>query len=112
MFGDSDKFRASVVRYGFGASYELTPESDFQFTPVVEPVGWTVTGGYGTGSIDGTVATLFIEDAGGTNVMNLKIGARMGSVGSQGSVYAGWGTALTNSVWYSDIIRLEYRYVF
>ena len=36
----------------------------------------------------------------------------MGSAGSRGSFHAGWGFALTDAVWYGDIVRLEYRYVF
>ena len=50
------------------------------------------------------------SDAGGTNIVNLKLGARF--VVDKGSFYAGWGHALTDDVWYGDIVRVEYRYSF
>ena len=50
-------------------------------------------------------------DAGGTNIVNLKIGART-AVSPQSSFYVGYGKALTDAVWYDDIVRVEYRYVF
>jgi hypothetical protein len=40
----------------------------------------------------------------------LKIGAR--AIFGQGSVYAGYGHALTDQDWYDNIFRFEYRYSF
>ena len=52
-----------------------------------------------------------MADASGTNIVNLKIGART-SFGRHNSVYVGFGQAVTHSVWYEHIVRLEYRYSF
>jgi hypothetical protein len=72
-----------------------------RFAPVVELVGWHVLSGYQTG---GT------PDATGTNIVNLKVGAR--TAFDRGSVYVGYGHALTTARWYEDIVRFEYRYSF
>jgi hypothetical protein len=69
---------------------------------VGEVVGWRVFGGFKTPT-QGEV------DADGDNIVNLKLGARIG-FDRKNSVYAGFGTALTDNVWYEEIIRLEYRY--
>jgi hypothetical protein len=71
---------------------------------VVELVGWHVT----AGNLTPTDLTNF--DASGTDIVNLKIGVRVGF--GRGSVYAGYGKALTDAVWYNDIVRFEYRYGF
>ncbi len=55
----------AVLRYGFGVGYDALPEGPLRFTPVVELVGWTVTSGIVTGSSDGTLTGLDIQDAGG-----------------------------------------------
>jgi len=44
------------------------------------------------------------------NIVNLKIGARIGV--DRSSFYAGYGHALTDDAWYTDIVRFEYRYSF
>jgi hypothetical protein len=49
-------------------------------------------------------------DASGTDIVNLKIGVRVGI--DRGSFYAGYGRALTDAAWYTDIVRFEYRYSF
>ena len=41
-------------------------------------------------------------------IVNLKIGGRV-STANGGSFYVGWGTALTDNVWYDHILRFEYR---
>ena len=74
-------------------------------------VGWTVLNGLASGSIDGTGATAFVEDASGDTIVNLKLGIRFGFSRSD-SLYAGFGRALTSEVWYNDIFRLEYRRTF
>jgi hypothetical protein len=66
------------------------------------PVGWNVTGGQQTGTP---------SSASGINIVNLKIGARMG-FGGHSSLYVGYGKALTSAGWYDQIVRVEYRYSF
>ena len=51
------------------------------------------------------------NDASGTNIFNIKIGARL-AWDDSGSIYGGWGRALTDQHWYHDIVRLEYRQTF
>ena len=98
----SDKFAGTVVVYGVGASVELAPESRVRFAPVVELFGWRVVSGFQTSTFG---------PADGLNILNLKIGARVG-VGDRASFYFGYGHALTDATWYDNIFRLEYRYGF
>ena len=74
------------------------------WAPVVELVGWSVTGGFQTGAGGPTSAS-------GTNIVNVKIGARMG-FGGHSSLYVGYGGPVTSADWYNDIVRIEYRYSF
>ncbi len=97
-----EKFAGSVLSYGFGPSYEIFSTERVQFAPVVELVGWHVLGGFQT-----TTAS----DAGGTDIVNLKFGARA-TWTNGGSIYAGYGRALTDADWYQDIFRFEYRLSF
>ena len=78
---------------------------------MVEVVGWTVLDGLASGSIDGTGATAFVEDASGDTIVNLKLGVRM-ATSKHDSFYVGYGRALTGDVWYQDIARVEYRWTF
>jgi hypothetical protein len=98
----SDKFSGDVFFYGIGPSFEVYRSDRVRFAPVVELVGWRVLGGFQTGTP---------SDATGTNIVNLKIGART-SWNYQSSFYAGYGHALTSASWYEDIVRFEYRYSF
>ena len=104
-------FSSTVVRYGFGGSYDINPDSRVVFAPVVELVAWSVAGGYATTTEDGTAATVGVERA-ATTIVNLKLGARLTLDDNPGSLYLGWGTALTSSAWYENIFRIEYRYAF
>ena len=99
----SDKFAGDVLFYGIGPSYELyrSYNEDWTITPVVELVGWRVLNGFATG--DG--------DASGTNIVNLKGGARIGWR-DEASLYIGYGRALTEATWYDNILRVEYRVTF
>lgn len=97
-----DKFAGTVIIYGAGASVELAPDSRVRFAPVVELFGWHVVDGFQT-------STLGPADS--TDILNLKIGARLG-IGDRGSIYVGYGRALTDATWYHDIVRVEYRYGF
>jgi hypothetical protein len=95
------RFSGNVLFYGVGPSYELYSSDRVRFTPVVELVGWSVLSGFETGATP--------EASGGTNIVNLKIGART-EFGAHSSVYVGYGRALTSADWYNSILRVEYRY--
>ncbi len=97
-----DKFSGNIFFYGIGPSYEVYRSGRLRFAPVVELVGWHLVGGF---------QTTTPSDASGTNIVNLKVGART-SWNNQGSFYIGYGHALTSSDWYDNILRLEYRRTF
>lgn len=97
----SDKFAGNVFFYGIGPSFEVYRSDTVRFAPVVELVGWRVLSGFATPT----------GDASGTNVVNLKLGART-VWNTRSSFYIGWGHALTTASWYDDIVRFEYRYAF
>lgn len=109
MYDADDDFSGGVFRYGVGVGYDVTPTSPVRFTPVVELVGWTVTGGIATTSTDGTLTGVGFEDASGTT-LNVKVGVRLG-VRRSDAIFVGYGRALTNDVWYQNIVRVEYRLV-
>jgi hypothetical protein len=102
--GFSQGFAGNLFFYGIGPSYKLINGERFRLAPVIELVGWNVTGGLQTGT--GTPSS-----ASGINIVNLKIGARMG-FGGHSSLYVGYGKALTSADWYDQIVRVEYRYSF
>jgi hypothetical protein len=125
-------FAGDVFFYGIGPSYLLINGEHFKLAPVVEMFGWHVLSGLGTlpgsftqpgsnnplpsnyiCSIDntGTTGLGCSNSAGGTNIVNLKVGLRT-SFGNRNSVYVGFGQAVTHAVWYEHIIRIEYRYSF
>jgi hypothetical protein len=97
-----DKFSGNVLTYGIGPSFDVYRSNRVRLSPVVELVGWRVLSGF---------QTTTPGDASGTNIVNLKFGARA-SWGTGGSIYAGYGRALTEADWYNDIVRVEYRYSF
>jgi hypothetical protein len=94
-------FSGRLFYYGIGPSFTVYETARTRLAPVVELVGWHVQDGNQTADD---------SDAEGTNIVNLKIGARF--VVDKGSFYAGWGHALTDAVWYHNIFRVEYRYSF
>jgi hypothetical protein len=96
-----DKFAGKVIHYGIGPSFDVYSDGRTRFAPVVEIFGWHVVDGYST-----------FENApvNGVNIVNIKIGARLAS--GLNSVYVGWGKALTDTTWYDNLIRFEYRYGF
>ena len=102
-------YAGDIFFYGFGPSYQLVNRENIKFAPVVELFGWHVLGGLET--VETPAGTPAVADASGTNIVNLKIGART-SFGRHNSVYAGFGQAVTHSVWYEHLVRLEYRYSF
>ena len=105
----SDQFAGDVFFYGIGPSYVIYSGERVRFAPVVELVGWGVLGGFQThfgGLVIGAA-----DDASGTNIVNIKVGACT-SIGAHNSFYVGYGRALTNAAWYKDLVRVEYRYSF
>lgn len=95
----SDKFSGRVIYYGIGPSIDLITRGSLRFAPVFELVGWHVVDGFSTadgGAIDGI------------NVVNAKFGGRL-VVDDRNSLYVGYGHALTDAVWYDDVLRFEYR---
>ena len=96
------KFAGSVLSYGIGPSVEVYSTGNVSLAPVVELVGWHVLSGFQTSDA---------ADASGTNIVNLKFGARA-SWGNGSSIYGGYGRALTDADWYNDIFRFEYRLSF
>jgi hypothetical protein len=96
-------YAGDVLYYGIGPSFEVYRTPRLVFAPVVELVGWHVNGGQ-------------VQDSGNlgsasTNIVNLKFGART-TFDERNSIYVGYGHALTDAVWYTDILRIEYRYSF
>ena len=97
-------YSGDVFHYGFGPSYEVVRTDRVSISPIVELVGWHVFGGQAQ-----TSGALL--PAAGTNIANLKIGARA-TIDTRSSIYIGWGRALTDAQWYSSIVRFEYRHSF
>jgi len=106
--GTSPGFQGDVITYGLGPSYELYRGERVRFAPVVELVGWRVLGGLQT---NGDFFPSPVVSAEGTDIVNLKIGART-AIGNHNSFYLGYGQALSHELWYKHIVRLEYRYTF
>jgi len=115
----SGGFAGDVFFYGFGPSYELPIHSShFGIAPVLELVGWRVLSGLWSETSNlqlmtptAPAVTNPVDTAGGTNIMNLKAGARI-TIGNHSSLYAGYGRAITQMYWYLKIFRIEYRYAF
>ena len=100
-------YAGDVLFYGIGPSYELVNTGRLTFAPVVELVGWHVLGGL---QQPGPPAGQVVP-AEGTNIVNLKLGART-TFDESSSFYVGYGFAMTDAQWYGNIIRFEYRYSF
>jgi hypothetical protein len=100
-------FSGTVLFYGIGPSFEVYRGDRLRLAPVIELVGWRVTSGFQTLPGGTPVRTL---PADGTNLVNLKFGARVSI--DRGSFYIGYGHGLTDDTWYDDIIRFEYRHAF
>jgi hypothetical protein len=97
----SGTFAGAVLFAGIGPSYEIYRTETLQLVPVLELLAWQVLSGHQTAPS---------TDAGGTNIVNLKLGAR--TTFGKGSIYIGYGTALTDASWYDEILRVEYRHNF
>ena len=111
--GFDEDYSGDVLRYGFGFGYDFPLASGNTVTPVTELVGWYVIDGLALSSADGTpFGTTFpgfgYRQTEGENIVNLKFGLRFGFRNSS-SLFVGYGKALTDDVWYDDILRVEYR---
>ena len=109
----SGGFAGDVFFYGVGPSYVLYRGEHARIAPVIELVGWRVSGGLQTNCVPSVNNCSDQEGAraDGTTVVNLKVGART-SIGSHNSFYVGFGHVVTHSRWYQEIVRAEYRYSF
>ena len=99
------KFAGPVITYGIGPSVVVYERGRTRVAPVVELVGWRVTDGFQTPPVGPAEP----------NTVNLKIGGRVSwtsQTDSLGSLYVGYGHALTDAKWYEDILRVEYRWSF
>lgn len=110
--GGEREFSGNVLRYGLGLGYLAYEDSQFTVTPVTEVVGWHVFSGLkSTNTGDRISAT-------NDSIANLKIGLRLGCKqcphhGSPSdSLFIGYGRALTGDIWYSEILRVEFRKFF
>ena len=111
--GDTPGFAGDVVVYGIGPSYVAYKSKNVQFAPVLELVGWRIFGGmWNNAALIGVVSGKPIDTADGSNIVNLKGGART-TIGKNQSFYVGYGHSLTTAnVWYKQILRVEYRRTF
>ena len=107
----SEGFAGDVFFYGVGPSYVLYRGENVRIAPAIELVGWRVLGGFETNQPNAAKDVQKAVSADGTNIVNLKVGART-SLGRSNSFYLGFGQAVTHSVWYEHIVRAEYRYSF
>ena len=103
---DTRNFAGTILRYGVGGGYDLLVADTCcqrrRLTGVLETVGWSV--------LDGLVLENGAAAPAQTTIVNIKSGLRY-TAGNR-SIAASYGRAVTGSVWYSDIMRLEYRYAF
>ena len=112
-----DHFGGVVLRYGVGLGYDVLrlEETGFRVTPVVEIVGWQLLGGYETLALSGLGLGLGAgpnaKESEGISIVNLKGGLRF-SFGNGNSLSVSYGTALTDDIWYDEIVRFEFRRAF
>jgi hypothetical protein len=99
-------FAGNIVRYGLGVSYRQPLREWLSVAPVAELVGWTVLDGKEAAVI--SPSFISVQDAAGDTIVNAKVGLRTG-LGDRGSMYVGYGRALTGEVWYKDTVRVEFR---
>lgn len=102
------RYAGNILQYGLGVGYDIIDDQDQRLTPILEVVGWTLLDGISSSSTDGTLGTAVIEKVDGESIVNMKAGMRFSDT-ALGSIYAGYGVALTSEAWYNDIVRFEYR---
>ncbi|MEM9586291.1 MAG: hypothetical protein AAGA03_03340 [Planctomycetota bacterium] len=104
-------FSGEVLRYGIGAGYRFHQGDCANVSAVTEVVGWHVLGGLRSVGAQRVSAR---NDA----ITNFKAGLRFAlkrcgrRCQAPSSLFVGYGTVLTDSNWYSDILRLELRHTF
>ena len=118
--GGADDYAGNVLRWGLGLGYDMGCVGGYQVKPIVEVVGWHVLDGqvfdFNDSQVDFTNANLSAgdlgpRDASGDAIVNIKIGTRITNC-CGGSLYAGYGNALTSDRWYEDVFRIELRRMF
>jgi hypothetical protein len=98
----------SVIRYGLGLHYSVYQDDNWTIGPVVETVGWTFL----HGETDVGVGPSEVEEnSAGETIVNIKAGLRV-KLNNWGDLYAGYGRAVTGSVLYKDIYRVELRWFY
>jgi hypothetical protein len=102
-------FAGSVFRYGLGLRYDLWDAGPVRMAPTAEVIGWTVLDGRQSRLGPGDV--VLAQPAAGVTVVNAKIGARV-DVGDRLGFYGGYGRPITGERWYSDVLRLEVRWLY
>ena len=111
-----DNFSGNVLRYGLGLSYIVYNDCNLRIAPIAEVVGWSVLSGKEF-ALD-INAPQNTKDASGDTIVNAKIGTRFSFGATDGSssgilgnsdLALSYGRALTGTVWYKDIFRVEYR---
>jgi hypothetical protein len=107
----SPRYASDVLTYGIGVSYKLFNAMHVQFAPLVEFVGWHLSGGFETVPNSQNNPVGIPAGEGGMNLLNLKGGGRL-TIGVHSSVYLGYGRALTGLYWYLRVMKVEYRYAF
>lgn len=100
----TSSFAGNILRYGAGVGYNFIDRESWRLTPVAEFVGWTIFDGIASPAVGPPKAI-------NETIWNAKFGVRL-SLDSRGSFYAGYGRALSNEVWYEEIVRVEYRLMF
>jgi hypothetical protein len=124
--GTVRNYAGTILRYGMGTGYDFYRSHDrctpVRATLVSEFVGWTILDGLKEHTLTpfepietspGVLNPAFVEEyesARGDTIVNLKIGVRLSS--NDDSLYFGYGKSLTNDIWYSDMLRAEYSYLF
>lgn len=102
-------FAGDLIRYGVGMTYWGRAPDRIWLTPVVEFVGWTVLDGQE--QVVHSPAVFSTQSAAGDTIVNVYAGLRMG-FGYRGEIYAGYARALTGEVWFKDMMRLEFKWLF
>ena len=102
-------FAGDIVRYGVGVHYDVLRSPSFWVAPVIELVGWSVLSGKEAELAPDDTAT--VRSAAGDTIVNLKLGVRLG-LGERSDLYVGYGRALTGDHWYTDDLRVEWRWAY
>ena len=102
-------FAGSVFRYGLGFRYDLWEAGQVRVIPVAEVVGWTVLDG--RQPIFPPTGVAASESAAGTSIVNVKIGGRV-DLTDRAGIYVGYGRAITGERWYTDVLRLDFRWLY